>query len=263
MNIALGVEYTGTAYCGWQRQSHSPSVQQCVEEVLSQIANEPIQVYCAGRTDSRVHATGQVIHFHCSNPRPLKAWNLGANTLLPSDIAIRWAKSVPEAFHARHSATARRYRYIIQNTPYRSATLATKVTWHNQSLNESLMHQAAQALLGEQSFASFQAASCQSKTPNRCVTQVSVKRQGEFVIVDIQANAFLHHMVRNIVGCLITIGEGKNPVTFVAEVLAKADRTQAPMTAKPDGLYLVNVSYPETYEIPKMPLGPLTFIDNL
>ncbi|TQV76990.1 tRNA pseudouridine(38-40) synthase TruA [Aliikangiella marina] len=263
MNVALGIEYSGSEYCGWQRQTHSPSVQQSLEEVLSQIADQPIQVFCAGRTDTGVHATGQVVNFELTNERPLRAWELGTNTLLPDDIAVRWAKIVNHDFHARHTAVARRYRYMILNSRFRSATLAGKVTWKRNSLDAAKMHRAAQALLGENDFSSFQAASCQSLTPMRCVHHVTVSRWQEFVVVDIKANAFLHHMVRNIVGCLMRVGEGAQPEEFVAEVLAHKDRTKAPETAKPDGLYLVDVEYPEGTEIPKLPLGPLALPDRL
>lgn len=263
MNIALGIEYSGSRYCGWQRQSHSPSVQQTLEEVLSKIANHPVSVFCAGRTDTGVHATGQVVNFHLESERPLKAWHMGANTLLPDDVSIRWAQQMGADFHARHSATARRYRYVIQNTSYQAATLAKKVTWYRQQLDAPRMHEAAQSLLGENNFASFQASSCQSLTPFRFVSKVSVSRWHEFVVIDITANAFLHHMVRNIVGCLIEVGNGKEPIEFVEKILQAKDRTQAPMTAKPFGLYLVEVSYPEEFEISKMPLGPLLLPDNL
>ncbi len=263
MNIALGVEYCGAFYSGWQRQKHSSSVQQTLEEVLSQIANHEVSVYCAGRTDSGVHATGQIVNFALSNERPLKAWEQGANALLPDDIKIRWAKALPSEFHARHSAYSRRYRYVIQNTHYRSAILNGKVTCFRPQLNEKAMHQGAQSLLGEQDFKSFQASSCQSLTSFRCVNNISVVRLGEFVIIDITANAFLHHMVRNIAGCLLEVGEGKQTVEYVSQVLAMKDRTQAPATAKPDGLYLVKVGYPAKYEVPDCTIGPLTFPDDI
>lgn len=262
MNIALCVEYSGSNYCGWQRQSHSPSVQQSLEEVLSKIADHPVNVNCAGRTDSGVHSTGQVINFQLNHPRPLKAWAMGANTWLPDDISIRWAREVTHNFHARHSALFRRYRYIIANVNYPSATLKNKVTWYKKSLNAEDMNQGAQALLGENNFTSFQAASCQSTTPFRFIQQISVKRWLDFVVIDVCANAFLHHMVRNIVGCLLEVGCGNQPVNFVAETLSKQDRTQAPATAKPDGLYLVKVIYPENYQLPEMPMGPLLLPDD-
>lgn len=263
MNIALGIEYSGTQYCGWQRQKHSPSVQQNLEVALSQIANHDVKVNCAGRTDTGVHATGQVVNFELHNKRLLKAWSLGANTLLPDDISILWAKEMPENFHARHSAFSRCYRYVIQNTPFQAATLAKKVSWYKFPLDTEKMHQAAQALLGEQNFASFQASSCQSTTPFRCIEKIKVSRWLSFVVIEIKANAFLHHMVRNIVGCLLEVGNGRKPVGFVAEVLQEQDRRKAPVTAKPDGLYLVNVGYPEEFEVPVTALGPLMLPDDI
>lgn len=263
MNIALGVEYSGSNYCGWQRQSHFPSVQQTLEEVLAEIADHPVKINCAGRTDTGVHATGQVVNFQLHNQRPLRAWNQGANTYLPDDISIRWAQPVDSTFHARHSALQRRYRYVIFNASYPSATLSKRVSWYPQKLDEKNMHSAAQALLGEQDFASFQAASCQSETSYRCVKLVSIWRWMDFVIIDISANAFLHHMVRNIVGSLLAVGCGRQSVDFIGEVLQKKDRTQAATTAKPEGLYLVRVDYPSKYQIPRLPLGPFSLADNV
>lgn len=261
MNLALGIEYSGSNYCGWQKQTHSPSVQQHLEEALSEIANSKIKVFCAGRTDTGVHANGQVVNFELPVERPLRAWLSGANTKLPFDISILWAKQMAQNFHARHSALSRRYRYVIQNTSYPVGTLAGKVLWHKPLLDADKMNQSAQALIGEKSFASFQASSCQSRTPYRHVHQVSVKRWNDFVIIDIKASAFLHHMVRNIVGCLLEIGQGREPINFVTKILEKQDRTQAPKTAKPDGLYLVQVEYPANAEIPQTPLGPLLLPD--
>jgi len=261
-NIALIVEYLGSGYCGWQRQRHSPSVQETLEKCLSQVADHPVQVFCAGRTDTGVHATGQVVNFALKKPRPIKAWMKGVNNLLPSDICIRWAGEVSEEFHARHSALWRRYRYVIQNTVHPAAHLADRVYWFRPSLNEQAMHNAAQALLGEQDFSSFQAASCQSPTPMRNVQRVAVKRWQQFVVIDIQANAFLHHMVRNITGALIKVGVGEEDENFIASLLAKRDRTVAPATAQPQGLYLVEVGYPEPINLPKLPLGPLTLPDT-
>jgi tRNA pseudouridine38-40 synthase len=251
MIIALGVEYLGTRYCGWQRQSHSPSVQQHIEQALSRVANHPVSVYCAGRTDTGVHATGQVIHFESHNDRPEKAWRMGGNAHLPDDIAIQWAKQVSDDFHARFSALSRRYRYVILNAPARPAVLSGQVTWIRESLNETSMHQAAQYLLGEQDFSSFQAASCQSPTPFRNVFKVSVERKNEFVVIDITANAFLHHMVRNIAGSLIEVGRGNRPAEWLLELLELRDRTRAAPTAAPDGLYFIQANYPAHYGLPK------------
>ncbi|WP_144395202.1 tRNA pseudouridine(38-40) synthase TruA [Pleionea sediminis] len=255
MIVAVGVEYLGTSYSGWQRQSHSPSVQAHVEAALSKVANHPIGVYCAGRTDSGVHALGQVIHFETDVSRPEKAWVLGGNAHLPDDISIIWARQMSDDFHARYSALSRRYRYVIANQKPRPAVLTGQVTWIRNPLDESLMHEAAQALVGEQDFSSFQASSCQSPTPFRNVFQVKVFRKGPYVIIDITANAFLHHMVRNIAGSLICVGRKEQSVSWIKELLEKKDRTQAAPTAKPDGLYFIQANYGNTVNIPKPEQG--------
>ncbi|MFM2482737.1 tRNA pseudouridine(38-40) synthase TruA [Celerinatantimonas sp. YJH-8] len=259
MRIALGIEYDGAAYYGWQRQREVNSVQECVEQALSKIADHPVDVFCAGRTDAGVHATGQVIHFDTHSGRSMSAWTLGMNANLPKDIAVRWAKSVADDFHARFSAKARRYRYIIYNAPYRGAILNHGVSHYHQHLDEKRMHEAAQYLLGEQDFSSFRAVQCQSRSPFRNVHHVMVTRQGDFVVIDIKANAFLHHMVRNIAGSLIEVGQGDRPPTWISELLALKDRTKAAATAKAQGLYLVSVDYPQRYEIPVVEPGPLFY----
>lgn len=255
--IALGVEYDGSHYFGWQRQREVISVQQVLEQALSKVADQTIELTCAGRTDAGVHATGQVVHFDSSEARNVAAWTLGVNSNLPSDVAVRWAKYVAPDFSARFSASGRRYRYIIANTRTRPGILNPGVSHYHQPLDADLMHEAAQALLGENDFSSFRAAQCQSNSPNRCVTHITVSRHGQFVIVDIAANAFLHHMVRNIVGSLIVIGRGEKPVAWLGELLQLRDRNQAAATAKPNGLYLVQVDYPAELAIPQLPPGPL------
>lgn len=262
MKIALGIEYDGKNYFGWQRQEKVRSVQQQLEQALSFVANEEISVFCAGRTDSGVHATGQVVHFETNANRTNTAWMFGVNANLPDDIAVSWAKEVSEDFHARFSATARRYRYVIYNNRLRSAILPFGVTHHYQPLDHQLMHQAGQILLGENDFSTFRAAQCQSKTPWRNIHHLNVVRQENYVIVDIQANAFVHHMVRNIVGSLLEVGEKKRPVEWIAEILSKRDRTLAAPTAKAAGLYLVDVHYPLHFELPQHSLGPLFLADN-
>lgn len=257
MRIALGLEYDGSRYYGWQRQRDVISVQKKLEEALSKIANEPVSVTCAGRTDAGVHATAQVVHFDVNKTRQNVAWTLGVNSNLPSGIAVRWVKPVVDNFNARFSATARRYRYIIANTRFRPGIHSSGVSHYHQPLDEVRMHEAAQALIGEHDFTSFRASHCQSNSPNRHVTRLEVTRKGDFVIVDISANAFLHHMVRNIVGSLIVIGQGEEPVTWLQKLLEVKDRTQAAATAKPGGLYLVEVTYPSEYGIPKATPGPL------
>lgn len=257
MRIALGLEYDGSQYYGWQRQREVISVQQHLEDALSKVANETVEVTCAGRTDAGVHATAQVVHFDVESERKNAAWTLGVNSNLPDGIAVRWAKPVAEDFNARFSATGRRYRYIIANTRLRPGIHAAGVSHYHQPLNERLMHEAAQSLIGEHDFTSFRAAQCQSHSANRNVTRLEVTRKGDFVIVDISANAFLHHMVRNIVGSLIVIGQGQQPASWLKELLEQKDRTQAAATAKPGGLYLVAVTYPESWGIPTVTPGPL------
>ncbi|GAA4355421.1 tRNA pseudouridine(38-40) synthase TruA [Kangiella marina] len=257
MKFALGIEYDGSHFFGWQRQSHAASVQQTLEAVLSKIADQNIQVNCAGRTDTGVHATGQVVSFEIDGERPLKAWTMGANTQLPNSVCVRWAQQVDSDFHARFSATARRYRYIIANTHARPGILASGLTWCRKPLDVEAMNQACQYFPGEQNFASFQAASCQSKTSFRYIEHLSVERYGDYVVIDIKANAFLHHMVRNIAGTLMEVGRGRKPVEWVKDLILAKDRTQAPATASPKGLYLVDVDYPQSYELPKLPIGPI------
>lgn len=259
--IALGVEYNGSHYCGWQRQQEVASVQQCLEEALSQIASEPVTLFCAGRTDAGVHATGQVVHFTTRAQRQQGAWTMGVNTSLPPGIAVRWAQIMPDDFHARFSATARRYRYVIYNQRLRPALFYDGVSHFHLPLDEKLMHQAAQHLVGEHDFSSFRAAQCQSNTPWRHVSQVQVQRCGQWVLVDIKANAFVHHMVRNIVGSLLEVGCGHQPVSWIARLLAARDRTLAAATAKAQGLYLVAVEYPARFAVPQTPMGPLFLTD--
>ena len=209
-----------------------------------------------GRTDAGVHATGQVIHFDSENIRPISAWTMGTNANLPDDIAVRWAIQVDDTFHARFSATARRYRYVIFNHPMRPGIARWNMSHYHQVLDAEKMHEAAQGLLGENDFTSFRAAQCQSNTPFRDVHHIRVQRIHDYIVVDIQANAFLHHMVRNIVGTLLEVGTGEKPPEWVMQVLHARDRTCAGVTAKPHGLYLVDVTYPE-FDLPKAQLGPL------
>ena len=244
MRIALGIEYDGSGYAGWQQQQGQPSIQAALEHALGFVANQPIKLTCAGRTDAGVHALSQVAHFDCAVERTVRNWVHGANSGLPNDICVRWAESVSDDFHARFSATARHYRYIIDNRPVRSALHYHRVTWHYAALDADRMHQAAQCLVGEHDFSAFRDSDCQSKTPMRNMMAINVKRDQHWVMIDITANAFLHHMVRNIVGVLLPIGEGKREPSWAAEVLASRDRTQAGVTAPAAGLYLTAVDYP-------------------
>ena len=257
--IACRIEYEGSHYSGWQSQPHPhvDTVQDKLEHGLGEVAGDAVRVHCAGRTDAGVHGHFQVIHFDAPVQRSCKAWVLGGNANLPFDIRIHWAIPVLADFHARFSARARRYRYVIVNTPVRPAMLQGQVTWQRRMLDERAMHEAAQHLLGECDFSAFRAAACQSATPMRNVHSIDVWRRGNIVVVDVRANAFLHHMVRNIVGSLLVVGEGARGPGWLAELLAGRDRTIAAATAPPQGLYLVDVEYPDHFGLPATPYGPL------
>ena len=260
--IALGVEYDGSHFCGWQIQSHGTrTVQDEIQKALSTVADHPVQVVCAGRTDTGVHATGQVVHFDTHAQRKLKAWVMGVNTHLPDDVCVHWAKQVDTRFSARFSATMRRYRYVIQQRAARPALYSHRVTWVYNDLNIEAMYAAAQALLGENDFSSFRSSACQSEHAMRFVESISVASESGFVYIDIRANAFLHHMVRNIVGSLLKVGTGERSVAWMAELLALKDRTQAGPTASAEGLYLVAVQYPDEYELPASGIVPRFGVD--
>ncbi|WP_420849045.1 tRNA pseudouridine(38-40) synthase TruA [Pantoea rodasii] len=259
--LALGIEYDGSRYYGWQRQNEVRSVQEKLEKALTKVANHPVVVFCAGRTDAGVHGTGQVVHFETTSQRADSAWTLGVNANLPDDIAVRWVKAVPNEFHARFSATARRYRYVIFNQRLRPAILGNGITHFYHPLDVEKMQRAGQCLIGENDFTSFRAVQCQSRTPWRNVMHLNVTRYGSYVIVDIKANAFVHHMVRNIVGSLMEIGCGNQPESWMADLLAAKDRTLAAATAKAEGLYLVAVDYPSHFALPQPALGPLFLAD--
>jgi tRNA pseudouridine38-40 synthase len=248
----MGVEYDGSGFCGWQIQPQGGvrTVQACVEQALSCVADQGLRVHCAGRTDTGVHGLGQVIHFDCPVERSMHSWVFGANANLPTDVSILWAQQVDTSFHARFSALRRRYRYIIFNRRVRPAVAAKQVSWEYRPLDEERMAQAARSLLGEHDFSSFRAYACQAKHPVRTIHDLTVQRQGEQVVIDIEANAFLHHMVRNIAGVLIAIGAGERDVSWVDEVLAARDRQYGGVTASPQGLTLVNVGYPDEYGLP-------------
>lgn len=250
MKIAIGLEYCGAAYSGWQRQKHIISVQEHVESALSSVAAHEVQVQCAGRTDAGVHALQQVAHFETGAERDMRSWMLGGNVHLPPDISILWAQPVEDDFHARFSATGRTYCYVILNRTSRPGLLQRRVTWEYRQLDESLMRQAAICLLGEHDFTSYRAVNCQSGTPMRNVRRLEIRRQGDFIIMEIEANAFLQHMVRNIAGVLMTIGRGEAPPAWSLQVLEVRDRTQGGVTAPADGLYLVDVVYPKKFGIP-------------
>ncbi len=256
--LALAVEYNGSLFHGWQRQGGTDqTVQATLEAALSQIANHDVRVACAGRTDAGVHATSQVVSFKAPVPRSLKAWVVGSNAVLPPTVRVHWARAVPDEFHARFSAIQRTYRYVWCVQEMRPTSLLKQVTWSRNALCSQTMNEAAQSLLGEQDFSAFRAASCQSNTPFREVQAVSVVGRGPFVVMEIRANAFLHHMVRNIAGSLSLVGRGLKPVDWIAQLLQGKDRTVAADTASPDGLYLTSVAYPRKYELPDAVDGPI------
>lgn len=251
VRIALGIEYDGSGFAGWQWQKGRRTVQEALEQALSRIAAGPLRVHAAGRTDAGVHALHQVAHFDTAAARPLRAWVMGTNSALPDDIRVLWSQEVPSDFHARYSAIARHYRYVILNRATRSALLHRKATWCFQPLDEVRMQRAAEHLLGEHDFSAFRAQGCQSKSACRRMHLIDVARQGDQVIIDVVANAFLHHMVRNIVGVLIAIGAGKAEPDWSRAVLAARSRALAGVTAPPDGLYFANVMYPPVYALPR------------
>ena len=255
MRYALGVEYDGSGLFGWQRLGKPgteavPTVQQMLEQALSSVADAPVDTVCAGRTDAGVHARCQVVHFDSEAPRTPRGWMLGATSRLPQSVCVRWCAPVADDFSARFSARARRYRYTILNRPMRPALGRQYLSWVRQPLDADAMHRAAQALLGEQDFSAFRTVHCQAPHARRNLQQVTVARNGEYVHVDVQANAFLHHMVRNIVGSLLLVGQGERPEAWIAELLAGRDRTLAGPTAPPGGLVFVGPLYPAECGLP-------------
>lgn len=258
--IALCVCYDGSNYHGWQHQEEVSSVQQAVEHAVSRVANHPVTVICAGRTDAGVHATGQIVHFDTDADRTERSWVFGTNTNLPADISISWAKQTTPDFHARFSAVSRTYRYIICNQATRLGIFHKAMTWHYKSLDVERMQAATPYLLGEHDFSAFRGAGCQANHAVRTIHDLTVKKQGRLIVVEVTANAFLLHMVRNIVGVLIAIGEGEQQPEWALDVLRTRDRRCAGMTSSPHGLYLVNVEYPEYFDMPKQAKGPF-FLD--
>ena len=247
MRFAALIEYEGSEFCGWQRQPHAPSVQAAVEQAISAVADQPIATICAGRTDTGVHALGQVIHFDSDAQRSMRSWLLGINANLPASVVIKKIMPVDDQFHARFSAVSRSYRYIINNDTVRSALLMKRATWEHRPLFEQYMQQAASYLLGEHDFTSFRALACQAKNPVREITHFSVVREGTLIIIDISANGFLHHMVRNLAGVLMSVGKRENPPEWALKVLQRKDRACAGVTAPAQGLYLMSVQYDPSY----------------
>jgi len=250
MRIALGIEYDGSRFCGWQLQDGVRTVQGEVETALARVADRPVRVITAGRTDTGVHASGQVVHFDTDVPRSDSSWSRGTTRYLPDDVAVLWARRVSDDFHARFAAIERRYRYIILNRKVRPTYLHGRVSWDYRPLDVERMQLAAQALLGRHDFNAYRAVACQAKSSERELRELSVRRQGNFVIIDARADGFLHHMVRNLVGVLSAIGSGERPVGWSREVLESRDRTRGGVTAPPDGLYLTGVVYPDHFSIP-------------
>lgn len=253
MRIALGVQYDGTGFRGWQTQSAGVrTVQASLERALARVADHSVGLTCAGRTDAGVHAIAQVVHFDTQASRPVRAWVRGSNAHLPPDLSLSWACEVPEEFHARFSARARRYRYLIYNHPQRSPLWHTRATWYYRPLDVARMYEASRVLIGEHDFSAFRTAECQAHHPIRKIQELTIERRGDGVLLEIEANAFLHHMVRNIVGVLLAIGTGDRPVEWAMEVLKGRDRTRAGITAPAEGLYLLAVRYPPQFGLPSV-----------
>ena len=253
MRVALGLEYDGSRFCGWQTQPQGCAVQDALERALVQVAGEPVATICAGRTDAGVHALAQVVHFDTAAERPESAWVRGVNALLPPACAVHWSRPVASDFHARYSATARCYRYVLLNHAVRPAMDEARVGWFHVPLDVDAMRRAARMLVGEHDFSAFRSAECQARSPVRTLTRLDIERRDVYVIFDVCANAFLHHMVRNIVGCLVYVGKGKCPPEWVGEVLDGRDRARAAPTFEPAGLYLSRVTYESRWGLPDEP----------
>ncbi|MEM9243290.1 MAG: tRNA pseudouridine(38-40) synthase TruA [Pseudomonadota bacterium] len=254
MKVALGIEYHGLRFHGWQQQLNLRTVEEELTRAVARVANHPVELFCAGRTDKGVHALGQVVHFETEADRQDHNWLLGINAFLPADIAVKWATTVLPSFHARFAATARSYCYIIYNHQSRPACMARQFTWIKYPLSAESMAQAGQYLIGEHDFSAFRASACQAKSPIRTIHHLSVHRQGDLIVLKVTANAFLHHMVRNIAGVLIAIGANEAEPKWALQVLNSRRRDLGGVTARPDGLYLTKVTYPDDYQLPAVPV---------
>jgi tRNA pseudouridine38-40 synthase len=250
MKIALGLTYDGSGFCGWQSQPSACGVQDALELAIANIAQHPIRVHAAGRTDTGVHATAQVVHFETESNRPISAWVRGVNAYLPDSVRVVWAHEVDKAFHARFSAYERSYQYLLCNAPVSPALMATKAGWFHLPLNLLAMSEAASYLLGEHDFSAFRASTCQAKTAVRHLKKAEVRATGRYFIFDFSANAFLQHQVRNMIGALIYIGKGAYPPDYIKELLERRDRNLSPPTFSPHGLYLTGVKYDEKWNLP-------------
>jgi len=257
VRIALGIEYAGTDFSGWQIQPNQRTVQGVLHKALSVVANEPIEVVAAGRTDTGVHALNQVIHFETSAIRNERNWLFGVNANLPADANVTWVRTVDDDFSARFSAEKRSYRYLILNRRSRSAIHNKRMWWHYRPLDVERMQAAAELLTGHHDFSAFRASECQAHSPVKTLDRITVTRHQDCIAVDVEAQSFLHHMVRNLVGVLVPIGEGSQPVVWAQQVLQSRDRAQGGITSPPQGLYLVDVKYPQQYSLPAVSAFPV------
>ncbi len=251
MKIVMSVEYCGSGFHGWQRQRQVPTLQGCIEQALSSVAAHPVEVHCAGRTDAGVHALHQVIHFETTARRALHSWVLGGNAALPHSISLLWAREMADDFHARFAATGRTYRYVILNRRIRPGLKHGQVAWEAKHLDLERMYASSRCFLGEHDFSSYRAAACQAKSPVREIRRFDIRREGALIVLEIEANAFLYHMVRNMAGVLMAIGRGSEDIEWAEQVLDARDRTAGGVTAPAAGLYLVDVEYPEHFQLPK------------
>ena len=251
MRLALGVSYRGTAYHGWQSQPHGRTVQDHLEAALAQFLARPVATLCAGRTDTGVHGLNQVVHFDCDQHREPFSWVRGTNRYLPADIAVEWARVVPDDFHARNHARGRRYAYLLRESPVRPAIDAGSVGWSFRPLDHGAMEAAAALLIGEHDFSAFRSSECQARSPIKALRELRVSRHGAYWRFDFEASAFLHHMVRNLMGCLVTVGAGLRPADWIAEVLASRDRDRAAPTFAADGLYFLGPRYDAPLGLPE------------
>jgi tRNA pseudouridine38-40 synthase len=259
MRYALGVEYSGSAYCGWQRQPHCASIQQHLEAALGFVADHDVELVCAGRTDAGVHALEQVAHFDSDSERSERAWVLGANCRLPADIRLLWVRPVDDEFHARFSARARAYRYLIVNAAVPSAIFHDRASWEHRPLDHEAMHDCAQLLVGEHDFSSFRAVGCQARSTRREIQEISVRRHDDMLFVDVKANAFLYHMVRNIAGSLLAVGKGEQDRDWFRRIFAARNRKLAAPTASAAGLYFLRAWYEAQYKLPMRGKKPVLF----
>lgn len=255
MRVALGLEYDGSGFCGWQSQANGGAVQDALELALAKVADAPMRVVCAGRTDAGVHALAQVVHFDTAAVRPTTAWVRGVNAHLPASIAVRWAQPVADEFHARFSARGRRYRYLLLNRGERPGLMARRVGWFHRPLDADRMAAAAGELIGEHDFSAFRSIECQAKSPIKVLRRAEVARHGELLVFDFEASAFLHHMVRNLVGALVYVGKGAKPPAWLGELLAGRDRARAAPTFEASGLYFAGVDYDPVWQLKVMRSG--------